>query len=70
MALNDRDKLNRIEELKSRLFGKNYKTRIEHRDSFTHFDKRGIPDAWDGGASAGKKAAFHDVSVLNLGASR
>ncbi len=47
MPLNDRDKLNRIEELKGKLFSKNYQTKIEHRDSFTHSERKDIPDAWD-----------------------
>ncbi|MES3032161.1 MAG: hypothetical protein V4699_02890 [Patescibacteria group bacterium] len=46
MAINDGDKLNRIEELKSKLFSKSYRTKIEHRDSFTHFDKNKVPEAW------------------------
>ncbi|KKS11030.1 MAG: hypothetical protein UU66_C0031G0001, partial [Parcubacteria group bacterium GW2011_GWB1_41_5] len=47
MPQNDRDKLNRIEELKSKLFSKNYKTQIEHRDRFTHSRERNIPDGWE-----------------------
>jgi hypothetical protein len=46
MSLNDRDKLNRIEELKSKLFSKNYQTKIEHRDKFTHFKRHEVPDVW------------------------
>src|SRR3989338_4764884 len=46
MPLNDRDKLNRIEELKSKLFSKNYQTKIEHRDSFSHTKRETVPDAW------------------------
>ncbi len=42
-----RDKLNKIEELKSKLFNKNYQTRIEHRESFPHFQKREVMDSWD-----------------------
>lgn len=49
MPLNDRDKLNRIEELKSKLFSKNYQTKIEHRDVFTHFKRNDIPDVWESG---------------------
>ena len=46
MSLNDEEKLNRIEELKSKLFNANYKTKIEHRDSFPHFQKREVMDSW------------------------
>ena len=44
---NDADKLNRIEELKGKLFSKNYQTKIEHRDSFTHSSRKDIPDSWE-----------------------
>ena len=47
MSLNDGDKLNRIEELKSKLFSKNYQTKIEHQDNFTHLsNKNDVPDFW------------------------
>ena len=46
MSLNDREKLNRIEELKSKLFNRDYQTKIEHRDSFPHFQKREVMDSW------------------------
>ncbi|MFA5095598.1 MAG: hypothetical protein WC447_03010 [Candidatus Paceibacterota bacterium] len=46
MPLHDRDKLNRLEELKSKLFNKDYQTKIEHRDSFPHFQKREVMDSW------------------------
>ena len=46
MSLGDKDKLNRIEELKNKLFSKNYKTNIEHRDGFTHSRKLDVPDSW------------------------
>ncbi len=42
----DGDKLNKLEELKSKLFNKDYQTRIEHRDSFPHFPKREVMDSW------------------------
>lgn len=47
MSLNDRNKLNRIEELKAKLFSKNYQTKIEHRDGFTHFRKNDVPNVWE-----------------------
>lgn len=47
MPQNDRDKLNRIEELKGKLFSKNYQTKIEHRDSFTHLNRKDVPDVWE-----------------------
>ena len=46
MSLHDGDKLNRIEELKNKLFNKNYQTKIEHRDNFPHFQKREVMDSW------------------------
>src|SRR3989344_3360242 len=47
MPLNDGDKLNRIEELKRKLFSNNYQTKLEHRDSFTDFNKAKVPDSWE-----------------------
>ncbi len=46
MRQGDRDKLNRIEELKVKLFSKNYNPKIEHRDSFTHTNRGDTPDSW------------------------
>ncbi|MEK9182853.1 MAG: hypothetical protein AAB809_02115 [Patescibacteria group bacterium] len=46
MPPNDKDKLNRIEELKNKLFSKNYQTKMEHRDNFTHSSKNDVPDSW------------------------
>ncbi|HAS81061.1 MAG: hypothetical protein UR25_C0005G0025 [Candidatus Nomurabacteria bacterium GW2011_GWE1_32_28] len=47
MGLDDKDKLNRIEELKSKLFNKNYKIRVEHHESFPHFQQRDVVDSWE-----------------------
>ncbi|HEV7423751.1 MAG TPA: hypothetical protein VGO21_01020 [Candidatus Paceibacterota bacterium] len=47
MPLNDRDKLNRVEELKAKLFTKNYQTKIEHRDDFVRLEKKDIPETWE-----------------------
>ncbi len=46
MVIKDKNKLNRIEELKSKLFNKNFKMKLEHRDSFPHFPKRDVVDSW------------------------
>lgn len=43
---NDREKLSKIEDIKSRLFSRNYKTEIEHRNVFHNEDVRKIPDSW------------------------
>ena len=47
MPQNDWENLNRIEELKSKLFSRNYKTKIEHRDNFTHLQKKEVQDSWE-----------------------
>ena len=47
MPLNDREKLNRIEELKTKLFNKNYQTKIEYRNSFPHFRREDVMDSWE-----------------------
>ncbi len=57
MPLNEGDKLNRIEELKNKLFSKNYQTRIEHRDGFTHPKRNDIPDGWESGLKTGIDSA-------------
>ncbi len=48
MSFNDRDKLNRIEDLKSKLFNKNYQTRIERRADFPHIESKDVVDSWEG----------------------
>ncbi len=55
---NDRDKLNRIEELKNKLFSKNYKTKLDRPDKFTHAKKNDIPDSWDSGKKDGTDEKF------------
>lgn len=61
MLFRDRDKLNRIEELKTKLFSKDYQTKIEHRDSLTHFDKKDVPDEWgDGVKNSSDSYSFQD----------
>ncbi len=52
MSQGDGNKLNRIEELKSKLFSKNYQTKIEHRDNFSHFHKKDIPEVWENGSKS------------------
>jgi len=49
MTLNDPNRLSKIEDLKSKLFSKNYKTRIEHRDSFTRVELKDVNDSWNSG---------------------
>lgn len=46
MALNDKNKLNKIEELKGKLFSKNYETHIEHRDGFAPVGHKELRDSW------------------------
>jgi hypothetical protein len=47
MSQEDKNKLNRIEELKSKLFSKNYKIKPEHHDGFSFHTKKDVPDSWD-----------------------
>ena len=51
------NKLNRLEELKNKLFSKNYQTQIEHRDVFSSLPGKAnkIADSW----KAGEKAGFN-----------
>jgi len=46
MPPEERNKLNRLEELKSKLFSKNYETKIEHRDDFSHLQRVEVMDSW------------------------
>jgi len=46
MPQSDKDKLNRIERLKSKLFSKSYQTKIGHRDRFSHSKMEDISDVW------------------------
>jgi len=46
MLQDDREKLNRIEEMKSKLNNKNYEAKIEHRNSFTYKIEKDVPDSW------------------------
>ncbi|MEI7809954.1 MAG: hypothetical protein WCI41_00130 [bacterium] len=43
----EREKLNRIEEMKTKLFSKNYEVKIEHHDPFIYKDNKDVPDSWD-----------------------
>jgi hypothetical protein len=47
MPLDDRNKLNRLEELKSKLFSKNFQTKIEHRDNYSRMEKNEVADFWE-----------------------
>lgn len=66
MPLDDKNKLNRLEELKSKLFSKNYETRIEHRDGFSHTNKKEVLDSWstDEEAEMGKNKFFMKTSMF------
>ena len=64
--MSDGDKLNKIEELKSKLFSKNYQTKIEHRDTFSRVPQKDVPDFWGGdttGSNWGEKF-FMKTSVF------
>lgn len=47
MPLSNGNKLNRIEDLKNKLFNKNYQTEIKYHNSFPHFQKRDVVDVWE-----------------------
>lgn len=50
------DKLNRVEELKEKLFSRNYEMKVEHRDNFTHPDHTNVPDSWKDSEGGYRKA--------------
>ncbi len=47
MAINEEEKLNRIENLKNKLFSRNYATQNEHPDHFSFQPKKSVLDSWD-----------------------
>jgi hypothetical protein len=47
MPFDDMNKLNRLENLKSKLFSKNYQNKTEHRDIFSRPSKNEIADSWE-----------------------
>ena len=44
--LDEGEKLNRIEDMKSKLNNKNYEAKIEHHNSFVYKIERDVPDSW------------------------
>lgn len=64
----DESKLNRIEELKRKLFSNNYQVKLDHRDSFAHTHHQEIPDSWQSNmrdrVSAGKEKFYEENSVF------
>ncbi len=46
MPPNSPDRLSKIEDLKSKLFSKNYKTRTQHHDSFIRPEMRDVTNSW------------------------
>src|SRR3989344_2144918 len=42
----DENKLNRLEDLKSKLFSRNYQTKIEHRNVYSRLRGKDISDSW------------------------
>ena len=55
MPPHGRDKLSKIEDLKNKLFSRNYQTKIEHRDNFSHQETKEVMDSW-----AVKEKTFSD----------
>src|SRR3989338_6875509 len=49
MAENDSHKLHKLEDLKNKLFSKNYKPKVEYRDGFSPRPAPEVSDAWGSG---------------------
>ncbi len=47
MSLGDENKLDKIEDLKTKLFSQNYEMKVEHRDNFSHLKSVPVPDSWE-----------------------
>jgi len=67
MSQGDREKLNRIEEMKTKLFSKNYEMKIKHHDGFVYRDDLKVSDSWgeEGDKkSTNKKNFFTKTSIF------
>ncbi len=66
MVEEDRNKLNRIEEMKNRLFSKSYKTQIRQPNVFSPMKNKDVPDSWPKVAVATEKVDqfFMQTSVF------
>mgnify|MGYP001561337409 CR=1 FL=1 len=53
METGDANKPHKLEDLKSKLFSKNYKAHIEHQDGFSSVPHDAVPDSWE--APAGRR---------------
>ena len=42
------DNLSKVEELKKRLFSRNYQMKVDHRDNFSPLPSQQVPEAWQG----------------------
>jgi len=47
MLEDDKNGLNKIEDMKRKLFSRNYETHIEDREGFVFFKKEKVPENWD-----------------------
>ena len=57
MSLQGKDKLHKIEDLKSKLFSKDFKTKMERHNSFSHVNTKEVMDSW-----IAKEKAAVDIS--------
>ena len=44
--MDEREKLNRLEDMKTKLNSKNYEPKMEHRNSFRYKVDKDVPDFW------------------------
>lgn len=49
--LDDKDKINRLDDLKSKLFSRNYETRVVHHEHFSEENEIKVKDDWSDNAS-------------------
>jgi hypothetical protein len=67
MSQDDKEKLNRIEEMKTKLFSKDYKVKIEHHDAFVYKDNLQVPDSWENDKNSNftsKRKIFMKTSIF------
>lgn len=66
MFENDGQKLNRVEEMKNRLFSKSYNTEIKHQNSFSSLPQKEVRDSWpqEPGALPEREKFFMQTSTF------
>lgn len=63
MAFDDKEKLSKIDDLKSKLFSRNYVPKVEHYDAYRH-SAPSVPDSWSHGEKKEQHASHMKTSIF------